>query len=252
MPLRFSANLGMLWTELALPDAIRAAAKAGFEAVEFQCPYTTDAATIKAVLKDTGIPALNLNTEHGTTFGNAALSDNILEARAAIDAAIIYAAEIGARKIHVLTGVTSDVFAHETFLDNLLYALEQTENHNLTLLIEPINRRDIPGYFLHSASQAATIISEISDPNLQLMFDCYHMQISEGEVAPLLEKMLPIIGHIQVASVPDRHEPDEGVLDYRHIFEHIQTIGYTGYIGAEYRPRGTTESGLGWMKTLTV
>lgn len=245
---RYSANLGFLWTELSLPNAIRAAATAGFEAVECHWPYDTDAALVKAALDETGLPMLGLNTIRGEGNGLSALPGRETEARAAIDQAIDYAVAIGARNIHVMAGFASGEAAHTTFVENLRYALAQVADKNITLLIEPLNHHDAQEYFLQTADQAAEIIAEINDPNLKLMFDCYHLQIMQGDLSRLLQSTLPVIGHIQIAAVPSRAEPDEGELDYRHILKHIEAIGYKGYIGAEYHPRETTEEGLGWRE----
>lgn len=246
--IRFSANLGFLWTELTLPDAIRAAASAGFEAVECHWPYNTDPALVKAALDETGLPMLGLNTVRGDGNGLSALVDRETEARAAIDQAVDYAIAIGARNIHVMAGFASGAAAHQTFVANLNYALARVAGHDIALLIEPLNHHDAPGYFLQTADQAAEIIAEINDPNLKLMFDCYHLQIMQGDISRLLAVMLPIIGHIQIAAVPSRAEPDEGELDYRHILQHIDVIEFKGFIGAEYHPRSDTEAGLGWRR----
>ena len=243
---RFSANLGFLWAELTLPDVIRAAAKAGFEAVEFHWPYYTDPALVKAALDEVGLPMLGLNTVRGDGNGLSALVGYEAEARAAIDQAVDYAVAIGAHNIHVMAGFASGEAAHQTFFENLRYALARVAGHDITLLIEPLNHHDAPDYFLQTADQAAGIIAEINDSNLKLMFDCYHLQIMQGDLSRLLQRTLPIIGHIQIAAVPSRAEPDEGELDYRHVLKHIDTIGYKGFVGAEYHPRSSTEVGLGW------
>jgi len=248
---RFSSNLGFLWTELTLPDAIRAAATAKFEAVECHWPYDTDPVLIKSALDETGLPMLSMNTVRGGGNGLSALTGREIEARAAIDQAVDYAVEIGAHNIHIMAGFASGEAAHEAFLSNLRYALARVAGHGISLLIEPLNQFDAPGYFLQTADQAAEIIAEINDPNLKLMFDCYHLQIMQGDLLRLLQAMLPIIGHIQIAAVPSRAEPDEGYLDYRQILKHIEAIGYKGYIGAEYHPCRTTDAGLGWREAVT-
>ncbi len=247
---RFSANLGFLWKELALPDAIRAAAAAKFEAVECHWPYDIDPALVKAALDETGLPMLGLNTARGDGNGLSALAGREVDARAAIDQAVEYAAAIGAHNIHIMAGFASGGAAHQTFVSNLRYALARVANHGTSLLIEPLNHFDAPGYFLQTADQAAEIIAEIGDPNLKLMFDCYHLQIMQGDLSRLLQKMMPIIGHIQIAAVPTRAEPDEGELDYQHILKHIEAIGYKGFIGAEYHPRTTIDAGLGWREMI--
>mgnify|MGYP002640940461 CR=1 FL=1 len=246
--IRFSANLGFLWKNLALPDAIRAASKAGFEAVECHWPYDIDPALVKAALDETGLPMLGLNTIRGDGNGLSALVGRETEARSAIDQAVDYAVAIGAHNIHVMAGFASGEGAHRTFASNLRYALARVAGHNIKILIEPLNHHDAPGYFLQTADQATEIIAEINDSELKLMFDCYHLQIMQGDVSRLLHRMLPIIGHIQIAAIPSRAEPDEGELDYRHILKHIDAIGYKGFIGAEYHPRSSTEAGLGWRR----
>jgi len=250
--MRFSANLGFLWTELSLPDAIRAAAKAGFDAVECHWPYTTPAQQVIDALDETGLQMLGLNTLRGNVEagdnGLSAIPGRETEARAAIDQALAYAIAIKARNIHVMAGIASGEAAHNTFVANLAYATGLAKKHGITILIEPLNHYDAPYYFLQGSNQARAIIDEVKADNLKLMFDCYHLQIMEGDISRRLKALQPIIGHIQIASVPDRAEPDSGELDYRHVFELIQQIGYGEPIGAEYKPRSTTEDGLGWLR----
>ncbi len=248
--MRLSANLGFLWTELPLPDAIRAAAKAGFLAVECHFPYDVDPDQVNAALRETGLPMIGLNTVRGDGLGLSALVGREADARAAIDQAIEYAVKINTGMVHVMAGIAEGQAAHETFIANLRYALGKAAPHNITLLIEPLSSIDNPGYFLQTTVQAVNIIAEIDDPNLKLMFDCYHVQVMQGDLSRRLENLLPIIGHIQIAAVPDRGEPDRGEVDYRYILRHIDKIGYNGYVGAEYRPRTNTDAGLGWMQAI--
>ena len=251
---KLSANLGFLWTELTLPDAIRAAKTAGFEAVECHWPYAFDAQDVKAALSETGLEMIGLNTVRGNLDvgenGLSALVGREEEARVAINQAIEYAVAIGTKNIHVMAGFAEGAAAHSTFVSNLRYGLEKAQSHGITLVIEPLNHYDAPGYFLKNADQAAEIIAEIGSDNLKLMFDCYHLQIMQGDISRLLEKMMPITGHIQIAAVPSRAEPDEGELDYRNLLKLIDSLGYNGFIGAEYKPRGTTDAGLGWMQSI--
>ncbi|RYH07680.1 hydroxypyruvate isomerase family protein [Tropicimonas sp. IMCC6043] len=248
---RFSANLGFLWTELSLPDAIRAAKAAGFDAVECHWPYETPAEDVAAALEETGLTMLGLNTIRGKPGENGlcALPGREAEAHAAIDQALDYAGKIGTPKVHVMAGFAEGAAAHETFVSNLRYACEQAAAKGITILIEPLNKYDAPGYFLTTSDQAAEIIAEVGAENLALMFDCYHLQIMEGDLTRRLTARLPIIGHIQFASVPARSEPDCGEVNYAHIFAHIESLGYDAPLGAEYKPRETTASGLGWMTT---
>ncbi|MEH6361471.1 MAG: TIM barrel protein [Amylibacter sp.] len=246
---RFSANLGFLYTEFNLPDAIRTAHQDGFDAVECHWPYAVLAEEIKQALQDTGLVMLGLNTVRGNYGENglSALVGREVEARAAIDQAIDYAAIIGALNIHVMAGITSGDAAKACFIENLLYACSKAAPLGITILIEPLNDRDAPGYFLQNSAQAKTIIGAIGADNLKLMFDCYHLQIMEGSLLDKLRILLPIIGHIQIASLPARAEPDQGDLDYKPILRKLEELGYTRPIGAEYKPATTTRAGLGWL-----
>lgn len=252
--LKFSANLGFLWTDRALPDAIYAAASAGFDAVECHWPYDSDSALVTAALKETGLPMVGINTHKGGAgmFGLSALPDQRIDARDAIITAINYAATIGAKNIHVMAGVAEGDKARDVFLDNLAYACDEAAKHNIGILIEPINTVDVPGYFLTTADQAAQIIHNVNHPALRLMFDCYHCARMNDDVTTMLEKHVSIIGHIQFAGVPDRGRPDRGTLNYASVFATIQNVGWSGYLGAEYKPGeqdgcdGTDQS-LGWM-----
>lgn len=250
----FSANLGFLWTELDLPDAIRAAKTAGFDAVECHWPYDVPTAQVKAALDETGLEMLGLNTRRGNALngdnGLSALPDRVVEARASIDEAIAYASEIGAGKIHVMAGFAAGPAAYETFVSNLQYACTLAAPHDITILIEPLNHYDAPGYFLTTTNQARKIITEVDAPNIKLMFDCYHVQLMEGDLSNRLADLLPVIGHIQFASVPDRRAPDHGEVNYAHIFQVISDLHYTAPLGAEYKPGGPTDETLSWLSTL--
>jgi hydroxypyruvate isomerase len=248
---KFSANLGFLWTELTLPEAIHAAARAGFDAVECHWPYGYKTADVNAALKATGLKMIGLNTQCGNVDagekGLAALPGREIEARAGIDEAIEYAVAIGTPNIHVMAGVSCGEQARETFIENLCYATKQAALHSITILIEPLNHQDAPGYFLSTSAQAAELIATVGAPNLKLMFDCYHLQIMEGNLAHSLTTLLPIIGHVQIASVPSRQEPDRGEVNYPFLFSVLNNLGYQGHIGAEYKPKSTTDDGLAWM-----
>lgn len=250
--MKFSANLGLLWTEVPLPEAIRRAKASGFAAVECHWPYDVPAEEIKQAIRETGLEMLGLNTRRGDLaqgqFGRSALPGEEEKARADIDEALSYALEIKAGAIHVLAGVSDGEDARKTFLSNISYACDRAYDHEIMILIEPVNRFDIPGYFLWNTDQAAEIIAGIDRPNLKMMFDCYHAGRTEGQVAQRLENLLPIIGHIQFASVPDRLSPDQGELDYGEIFETVRRLGWTRPLAAEYKPAGPTEASLGWMK----
>lgn len=249
--LRFSANLGFLWNDLPLPDSIRRAKAAGFAAVECHWPYDTDPAEVSDALAETGLPMLGLNTITGGAghFGLSACPERIDDARAAIEQAVSYAEAIDAQAIHVMAGVAEGPAARDAFLSNLQFAAGLTDR---MLLIEPLNAFDVPGYFLRRTDQAMEVIDDVSAPNLKLMFDCYHVARTEGDVVERLEKLLPVIGHIQIASVPDRSTPDHGDLNYREVFPTLRALGWTRPIGAEYRPDGPTEESLTWLSSATT
>ncbi|MEP2642271.1 TIM barrel protein [Roseobacter sp.] len=248
---QFSANLGFLWTDRPLPDAIRAAKAAGFDAVECHWPYEVPVQDVVAALAETGLPMLGLNTRRGDVAagdnGLSALVGRTYEARAAIDEAVHYAAQIGAANIHVMAGFAQGAAAHACFVSALRYACEAAGHHGISILIEPLNHYDAPGYFLTTTAQAQQIIEEIGAPNLKLMFDCYHVQLMEGDLSRRLERLLPLIGHIQFASVPDRGPPDTGEINYAHIFRLVDKLGFRGPLGAEYKPTAPTDETLSWM-----
>lgn len=250
---KFSANLGFLWNDLSLPDAIQAAARNGFDAVECHWPYEYDVAEVASALNKSGLTMLGVNTLRGfmgpTEFGVSAIAGREPEAQHYIDRAVGYCAAIQAKYIHVMAGITDhSAEAENAFLSNLNYACDRAEAFGLKILIEPINQTDVPDYHLHSLDHALKIQTDLDRDNLKIMFDCYHTQITHGHVLDLLKGNLPSIGHIQIASVPDRTEPDRGALDYLPIMAWLDDAGYTGYIGAEYKPHGTVEAGLSWMQ----
>ena len=250
--LRFSANIGFLWTELPLPAAILAAAKAGFDAVECHWPFEVPSSKIMAALTATKLPMLGLNTRRGNIdsgdFGLAACVGREDEARRYVDEAVDYAAAIGAGSIHVMAGRTDGSVAAETaYCDTLVYAAAAAARHDMTVLIEPINQRDVTNYHLSTVEAGVATIKRIGLGNIKLMFDCYHIQITQGDLIRRIEANLDFIGHIQIAAVPDRAEPDHGELAYNDILLAIDSAGYNGFIGAEYRPAQSTEAGLGWL-----
>jgi hydroxypyruvate isomerase len=252
--LRFSANLGFLWVELPLLERVRAAKGAGFDAVEFHFPYETPAEALRNALAELQLPVVALNTRRGNVeagdFGLAALPGREAEARAAIDEAVAYGRDIGAGAVHVMAGIVDHRLrpaAERIFLDALDHAASLAETAGMEVVIEPINQRDAPGYFLRTTGQAAQVVEELGRSNLKLLFDCYHVQVTEGDLTRRLEQLLPIIGHIQIAAAPSRAEPDEGEVAYDRLLPAIEAMGYRGFIGAEYRPRARVEDGLGWL-----
>lgn len=248
---RFSANLGFLWPELSLPDAVRRAHAAGFDAVECHWPFEFDTDAVSAALAETGLPMLGLNTLRGDVaageFGLAAVPERTQDARAGIDQALDYAHAIGARAVHVMAGRAGD---EDVYIENIAYAAEEARDLGLSILLEPLNHRDVDDYFLCEVEQAAEIIRIVGAPNVKIMFDCYHVQIMEGDLLRRIEAHLPFIGHIQMAAAPSRAEPDEGEIAFDRLIPAIYEIGYQGFIGAEYKPRGTTDEGLGWLATM--
>ncbi|ETX09686.1 isomerase [Marinomonas ushuaiensis DSM 15871] len=252
---KFSANLGFLWSELPLPSAIYAAKSAGFDAVECHWPYDYSPLEVKNALNATGLKMLGINTRRGVLQkgenGLSALPERETEARAAIDEAINYAREIGASSVHVMAGFAKGEKAHNIFISNLKYACKHAKKSNITILIEPLNEYDAPHYFLSSTDQARSIIEEVNSENLKLMFDCYHVQLLEGDLTNKLKELMPIIGHIQFASVPDRAEPFMGEINYRYIFSLISELGFSSPLGAEYKPSTEMEESLKWLRLHT-
>lgn len=251
---RFSANVGFLWPELDLPMRILAASAAGFEAVECHFPYEYSPESIAIVLKDTGLPMLGLNTRLGVNgaedFGVAARPDRVDEARAAIDEAIDYAAIIGCHNVNVVPGRTSRATgSEEVFCANLDYACERAANAGIGILIEPINTRTAPDFHMSTTDQALDTIETVGRDNLRLMFDCFHVQIMQGDLYHHLVQALPHTGHVQISAVHDRGEPGTGEIDYRWLLRALDGLGWNGYVGAEYKPRGTTDEGLDWMQS---
>ncbi|MFC5586868.1 hydroxypyruvate isomerase family protein [Nitratireductor kimnyeongensis] len=249
--MKFSANLGFLWADRSLPSAIHAAKTAGFDAVECHWPYDVPDVEVRDALQETGLPMLGLNTRRGNVEdgdnGLAALPGRCAEARAAIDEALAYAIAVNAANVHVMAGFASGGAAEDVFVENLRYACAEAKSHGITILIEPLNSYDAPGYFLRTTDQALRIIDMVGSANLKLMFDCYHVQLVEGDLSNRIRRLLPRIGHIQFASVPDRGPPDHGEVRYTHLFNLIAELGYAAPLGAEYKPVDDTESTLGWL-----
>lgn len=248
---RFSANLGFLWTDRPLADAVRAAAAAGFHAVECHFPYAEPEDEVLQALEDTNLSMLSLNTVRGAAGQNglAALPTHQDEARRAIDQALDYARAIDAGHIHIMAGFASGQAAEECFLSNLVYGAKAAAACGKTILIEPLNPYDAPDYFLQDIHHARALITAADQPNIKLMFDCYHMQILHGDLTRLMERHFDIIGHIQFASVPERGAPDAGEVHYPYLFDMIDSFGWTQPLGAEYKPATSrTEDSLGWLQ----
>jgi hydroxypyruvate isomerase len=256
---RFSANLSFLWPDRPLLERIDAAADAGFKAIELHWPYDTPAKAVRAKLEARGLVLLGVNTVRGDArkgeFGLGALPGREAEFQAAVDQSIRFCVEAGGNAIHCMAGKVepgSRSQARGVFVHNLQQASAKAAPHGITLLLEPINPRDAPGYFYSTVGEGASIIEEAGRPNIRLMFDCYHVGVAEGDILTKLERLLPIIGHVQIAAVPSRAEPDEGEISYPAIFNALDRLGYGGYVGCEYKPRADTTVGLAWTKALDV
>lgn len=256
--LRFAANLSMMYTEHDFLDRFAAAAKDGFPGVEFLFPYDYQPEEIKSRLDANGLTQALFNAPPGDWAagerGIASLPGREDEFKRSIDTALKYASVIGNKTLHVMAGLIKpeqDRAKHRAvYLDNLSYAAHQAESADITVVIEPINTRNIPGFFLNRQDDAQAICAEVGAPNLKVQFDIYHCQIVEGDVAVKLKRDMPGIGHIQVAGVPERHEPDVGELNYPYLMKLVDTLGYDGWIGCEYNPAGNTSAGLGWLRAL--
>jgi hydroxypyruvate isomerase len=252
---RFAANLGHLFTERPLLERFSAAAAAGFSAVELQFPYELSPAAVKAELARHGLIQLGINTPQSPEFGLAALPGRERHFDAAFARALDYVVAIGGRAIHCMAGVVPPEqrpAAETVFVKNLSRAAAAAAKAGIVVLIEPINPRDRPDYFLKHVEHAADIIGKVSAPNLHIQFDFYHVQIVGGDLIRRFEKFRPLIGHVQIAAVPTRGEPDDGEINYPAIFAALDRLGYDGFVGCEYKPRARTEDGLGWAKAYGV
>jgi hydroxypyruvate isomerase len=253
---RFCANLNFLFTELPLLDRFDAAAKAGFTAVESTNIYDATAEQVAERLKANGLALALFNMPAGSAAkgerGLAALAGREADFRAAFETALRYAEVTQGRRIHVLAGLVHQGAQRATYVANLQRAAQAAAANGIEVLIEPINRRDIPGYFLNRTHEARAIIHEVGEVNLRLHFDLYHRQVEEGDVARAIAEFAPLAGHYQVASPPDRGEPDDGEMNYRYLFERIDDTGFDGWVGCEYRPRAGTLEGLGWVEACGV
>ena len=256
---KFAANLTMLFTELPFMDRFEAAAKAGFEAVEYLFPYAFDKKELAAALRANGLEQVLHNLPAGNWDGGergiACHPDRVSEFKEGVGRAIDYATALGCPRLNCLAGklpvgaALQD--AHPTLVDNLRFAARELEGAGIRLVIEPINSFDIPGFFLTRTDQALALLDEVGSSNLKVQYDIYHAQRMEGELGNTLSRHIARIGHIQLADNPGRGEPGTGEINYAWLFKHIDAIGYTGWIGCEYKPRASTAEGLGWRQALT-
>ena len=253
---KFSANLSMMFTEYQFLDRFAAARTAGFDAVEFLFPYAESAADVGTAVHQNNLQISVFNLSPGDwdagDRGLAALVGREQAFRDSVTQALPYAKATGAKSLHIMAGLTPpDDATEQTYIDNILFAADHFATAGLELLIEPINPRDMPGYFLSHTDQALELMSRIDHPTVRLQFDVYHHQITRGDLLKSLSAHFSHIGHIQIASVPDRHEPDSGEVHYQAVFDHLDQLGYKGWLGCEYRPKGRTEDGLGWFQART-
>ncbi len=256
---KFAANLSFMFQEIPFPERFAAAAKAGFKGVEFLFPYDYPAAEVAGWLKSNGLVNNLFNLPPGDFAGGergiASLPGREEEFRTGVATAIEYAQVMGTPTLHAMAGLFpagADRAKHRAvYIENLRYAAKALAKQGLAFVIEPINTRDIPGYFLNHQADGHAICKEIGEPNLKVQMDLYHAQIMDGDLSVTLKNNFAGIGHIQIASVPARHEPDEGEVNYPHLFKLLDELGYTGWVGCEYKPRGKTEDGLGWFKALS-
>ncbi len=254
---RFAANIQLMFKEYPFLERFEAAQRAGFKAVECQSPYAHSIDELQRAIAPTGLEFALINTRPGDPavdgFGLGAMPGYEREFQARVDQALDYAEALNVPKIHAMAGDCGDKPDNAAcFVRNIREAGEKAADRNKTILIEPLNPRDRPNYFLRSTVRAADFLVEIGLANVRLQFDAYHVQIIEGNVVHRFQQLLPLIGHVQVAGVPDRHEPDGGELDYPAFFRALDTAGYRDWVGAEYHPRGKTEAGLGWARPYDV
>jgi hydroxypyruvate isomerase len=253
---KFAANLTMMFTEVPFPDRFAAAADAGFRAVEFQFPYDFEKEQLAGRLAATGLTLVLFNLPAGNwgsgERGIACHPARVAEFRAGVELAIDYAKALDCKRLNCLAGILpaglSADAANATLIGNLRYAAASLEAAGIELLLEPVNSRDVPGFFVDRSRTALDIIAAVGSANLKLQYDIYHAQVMEGDLARSLETGLARIGHIQLADNPGRHEPGTGEINYPFLFNHIDELGYTDWIGCEYKPRTTTTAGLSWLQ----
>ncbi len=252
---KFAANLSMLFTELPFLERFAAAKAAGFLAVEFQFPYGFAIADVAARVRDNGLQVVLFNLPPGDfdkgDRGIACLPGREAEFAKGLDTGLAYAAALDCKKMNCLAGIRPQTLAKpkalDTLLENIELAASRLKAEGVALLIEPINPSDIPGFLLNSSADGIAVMDALASSPIMLQYDVYHMQRVEGELSNTLQRLLPRIGHIQIADAPARHEPGTGEINFHHVLRHIDALGYDGWIGCEYRPKTTTMEGLGWI-----
>jgi hydroxypyruvate isomerase len=253
---KFAANLTMLFNEAPFLERFRAATEAGFKAVEFLFPYDFPKEQIAAALKDNGLALVLHNLPAGDWAagerGIACHPDRVREFRDGVEKAIDYASALNCPQVNCLAGIlpqgVSAEMARGVLLENLRHAAEKLASAKIGLLLEPVNSRDIPGFFVDRPSFGLALIDAAATENLKLQYDIYHAQVMEGDLASTIERELPRIGHIQLADNPGRNEPGTGEINFPYLFRRLDELGYPGWIGCEYKPKTTTTAGLSWVK----
>jgi hydroxypyruvate isomerase len=256
---KISANLTILFNEVAFLDRFAAARKAGFRGVEYVSPYEFYPGDIADRLKANRLQQVLFNLPVGDWAagerGIAIFPERKIEFRDGVAKAISYAKALGCGQVNCLAGITptgaNSSVLNQTFIENLRYAAGELGRAGIRLLIEPINTRDMPGFFLNTSAQAVDIIRSVASPNLFLQYDVYHMHIMEGDLCQTIARNFALIKHVQIADAPGRHEPGTGEIDFDGVLKQLQQLGYDGWIGAEYKPKQETVTGLGWMQHLT-
>lgn len=250
---QFAANLSMMFTERPFLERFAAAAEAGFTGVEYLFPYEYPAAEVAAALRSAGLTQALFNAPAGDwdagERGLASLPGRDEEFERGIATVLEYARALACPRVHVMAGIADpdDADARRRYVERIRRACDAAEQRGVEVLLEPINAVDMPGYFLSRVPQARELLAEIDRPNVGLQLDLYHAQITEGDLTRLVDASVDLTRHVQIAGVPDRHEPDTGEVAYEHLFAHLDKAGYTGWVGCEYRPAGRTEDGLGWF-----
>ena len=251
---KFAANLSWLYQEKPFLERFAAAGQSGFEAVEFLFPYAFRPSEIATKLGENNLRAVLFNLPPGDfdrgERGIAALPGREKDFQASVQLALEYAEALNVDRLHVMAGITPNIDpakARAAYLANIRFALDQIAGSDRLVTLEPINDRDIPGYFLRTVEQAADVLAELNHPQLKIQLDWYHVQVMGGDLTRRTRQFFPQVGHIQLAGVPDRNEPDRGEVNFPHLFRLVDELGYEGWIGCEYRPLGKTEDGLTWL-----
>jgi 2-dehydrotetronate isomerase len=257
---KFAANLTMMFTEVPFLDRFAAASDAGFIAVEFLFPYEHSPQTIESKSKAAGVEIVLFNTPSGDWSagerGIACIPGREREFQSAVDRALSYALPVGTRRLHAMAGIVPQGFdpadCLTTLVENLKCAAEKLAQHDITLLLEAVNTRDMPGFIVSTQLDSYRICKAVNAPNLRMQMDLYHMQVMEGDLATKLKNYSPHCGHIQIAGCPERNEPDTGEIRYEYLFRLLDELGYQGWLGCEYRPAGKTLDGLAWMHPFSL